>query len=91
MEPGEYTVSYELTRSLKPEYSIDTTLRELSANREIAKALLEAGVDLNELPKQCGDMSFRETVETYKVAEAKEILEKVSGILAGTAKNFLHQ
>lgn len=91
LEPGEYTVSYELTRSLKPEYSIDTTLRELSANREIAKALLEAGVDLSELPKQCGDMSFRETVETYKVTEAKEILEKVSGILAGTAKNFLHQ
>lgn len=74
LKPGEYAVTYELTESLKKEYSIDTPIRELQNNPETADVLGKF-VPANAIPNQYLGYSIREMSEKFGGRLPKDVME----------------
>lgn len=72
--PGVYTVSYELTESLKKVYSIDTPICELLANSEVVEALGNM-ISADAIPSQYWGDSIREMNEKFGGRIPKEALD----------------
>ena len=79
--PGSYEVSYELTESLKKEYSLDTPIEELLADPDVT-AKLSKVIPLNLVPNQYYPMSIREVTEQFNSDLTEEQLRYIEGLLA---------
>lgn len=79
LEPGEYTVSYELSKSLKKEYDLDTPIRELLGQGAMVEKLKEI-FNIAETPNQYLDFSIRAFSEIFGHF-SEETLERIESIL----------
>lgn len=73
---GEYTVSYELSHSVKIVYSIDTPIRELLSNPE-TKVIIETFVPASVIPNQYMGHSIREMTKLFDSGITEKELEKL--------------
>lgn len=80
LSAGEYMVSYELTKPLKKIYGIDTTIRELLANAEVAE-VLETFIPMNQIPNQYLGNSIRQMSELFGNRLTEEELEALDKAL----------
>lgn len=79
LEAGAYRVSYELTQSLKKEYSMDSTWQELCCNPEIARYLREE-LEIN-VPQQYMNRTVKELAMTFASETADGKLERLEKFL----------
>ncbi len=77
---GEYMVSYELTKSLKKIYSIDTPIRELLANAETVE-VLEKFIPMSAIPNQYLGHSIRQMTELFDSGFTEKALEMLDKAL----------
>lgn len=79
LEAGDYSVAYELTQSVKKEYSMDSTWQELFGNRKIAGYLKEE-LGMN-IPMQYMNRTVKELAVTFASEAVDGKLEKLEGFL----------
>ncbi len=77
---GEYMFSYELTKSLKKIYSIDTPIRELLANAETVE-VLEKFIPMSAIPNQYLGHSIRQMTELFDSGFTEKALEMLDKAL----------
>ncbi|MDO4283858.1 MAG: family 78 glycoside hydrolase catalytic domain [Eubacteriales bacterium] len=80
LNPGDYTVSYRLSRPMKKTYSIDSTVNELYANPEIS-ARLEGVITMITIPDRYFNYSLRDVSKKFETRITPEQLEQVTEIL----------
>lgn len=78
LEPGVYDIQYKMTKSLKMEYSLESTCRELLKNKEI-KAFLDAeGWDI---PMQYLGNTVKELQELFPAAAPEDKAKRLEEFL----------
>ena len=82
--PGHYEVSYQLSRRMGNNYSLDTPLRVLLQDKE-AKAILEQNLPGMDIPEQYKDASLKKMAANFgdripeeKVEAVRTALEELS-------------
>lgn len=78
LEAGKYEIEYKMTKSLKKEYSFDSSCRELMNNKEIKKYMDKE--DWN-IPFQYLDKSINDMYKLFPFDLSKEKLEKFQEFL----------
>ena len=79
---GKYAVSYTITQSLKPVYSVHTSrISELQADSELKKAIKEI-VDLDRTPAQYRNETIVEMNEHFGKRISPDTMNKIEKILA---------
>ena len=81
LEAGDYSVAYELTQSLKKQYTMDSTWQELFNNHKIARYLTEE-LEMD-IPQQYKNRSVKELAETFASEASGGKLEKLEKFLRG--------
>lgn len=81
LEAGDYSVAYELTQSLKKQYTMDSTWQELFNNPKIARYLTEE-LEMD-IPQQYKNRSVKELAETFASEASGGKLEKLEKFLRG--------
>ncbi|MDO4283866.1 MAG: family 78 glycoside hydrolase catalytic domain [Eubacteriales bacterium] len=82
LEPGVYEISYELTRSVRKEFTVDTPIRELKESKEVQEKL--AGiVPLDQIPTQYAGYSLREVSKKFGGRMDEESLDRLDAMLRG--------
>lgn len=79
LKAGTYRVSYELTRSLKKEYGLDSTWQELFCNPEISRFLKEE-LEMN-IPQQYINRTVKELAVTFASETTGGKLERLEKFL----------
>lgn len=79
LEAGSYSVSYQLTRSMKKKYDMDSTWQELFCNPEISRFLKEE-LRMN-IPQQYRNRTVKELAETFSSEAAGGKLERLEKFL----------
>lgn len=80
LEAGEYSVAYELTQAMGRVFTLDTIVRKLAVDEEIA-AYLQSLFGMSSIPNQFLDYSIRQVAEKYPDTISKEALEKTEHFL----------
>ena len=78
LEPGNYEIQYKMSKSLKKEYSLDSTCRELLKNPEI-KAYMDA--EKWDVPLQYLGNTVKEMHELFPPAAPEERMERLAEFL----------
>ena len=78
LEPGVYQIQYQMTKSLKMEYSLESTCRELLKNKEI-KAFLEE--EKWNIPMQYLVNTIKELKELFSAAAPEDKVKKLVDFL----------
>ncbi len=79
LEAGSYSVSYQLTRSMKKKYDMDSTWQELFCDPEISRFLKEE-LRMN-IPQQYRNRTVKELAETFSSEAAGGKLERLEKFL----------
>lgn len=79
LEAGSYSVSYQLTRSMKKKYDMDSTWQELFCDPEISRFLKEE-LRMN-IPQQYRNRTVKELAETFSSEVAGGKLERLEKFL----------
>lgn len=79
LEAGTYQISYKMTRSMCPVYTLDSTWRELRKENEISQFLEE--LSLNYIPQQYVGNTVKETRELFQAAVPEEKMKKLEEFL----------
>lgn len=80
LHAGDYTVSYQLSKSLCKSYSIDSTVNELYANPEIA-ARLEGVISMITIPDRYFNYSLRNVSKKFETRITPKQLAEAAAIL----------
>ena len=78
LEPGVYQIQYQMTKSLKMEYSLESTCRELLKNKEI-KAFLEE--EKWNIPMQYLVNTIKELKELFSAAAPEDKVKRLVDFL----------
>ena len=78
LEPGVYEIQYKMKKSLKIEYSLESTCRELLKNKEI-KAFLDA--EKWDIPMQYLGNTVRELQELFPAASPEDKVKRLEEFL----------
>ncbi len=78
LEPGVYQIQYQMTKSLKMEYSLESTCRELLKNKEI-KAFLEE--EKWNIPMQYLGNTIKELQELFSAAAPEDKVKRLVDFL----------
>ena len=79
LEAGTYQISYKMTRSLRPVYTLDSTWRELRKEKEIGEFL--ESLSWSDIPQQYLGNTVKETRELFPAAVPEEKMEKLEEFL----------
>ena len=80
LEPGKYTVTYELSESVRKVYSIDTPVCELYANEKTAEIVKTVHTTIA-IPEMYMNYSLRELSEKFSTRIPAEKLPHVDELL----------
>ena len=78
LEPGVYEIQYKMTKSLKMEYSLESTCRELLKNKEIKAFLDTEGWDM---PMQYLGNTIKELQELFPAAAQEDKVKRLDEFL----------
>lgn len=81
LQPGEYSINYTTSESLKKRYSTNTSIRELLAKAQ-TREILEKTFSSNNVPNQYMNYSLRDLAEKFGGRISLEQLDKLDQELA---------
>lgn len=80
--PGEYQVSYELTKSMKFIYSAESNIRKLKEKKEVCEALSKIGMNLKQMPGRYDEMTLMEVGAKFGREMSQEQIRQINQLLS---------
>ena len=81
LQPGIYTVSYQLSETLKKTYDLDMPMWKLKAEPEVVEKL-KGILDLTKIKEEYMGHSVQEYLDMFKRLISQEQIEQIEAVLA---------